>query len=344
MMSRTPFCLAFALTLTACTDDAPTSPDMEPAGATALATYNVVPLGALGGTGGEASDMEGGRIVGHAETEEGQFHAFLWENGVMRDLGALPSILPTSRAMALNTTVQVVGFSFVELPNGNSAEHGFLWQNGTMLDLGTLGGPDSRALDINSAGVIVGFAQNAAGNERAVRWVNGVIQRLGTLGGPTSQGLGINDAGVIVGRSQTKTGKFKAFVWRNGNMRAVGTLTEAFAINSAGHIVGATVAGTGFQHAALWRNGQTIDLGVLLGDHESAALDIDDAGRITGYSIRHTATGERTRVFLWENGKLKNLGNSAGKPNRALGISPAGNLVGSSTENGNQVAVLWRRQ
>jgi probable HAF family extracellular repeat protein len=134
----------FALTLTAFTDDAPTSPSMEPAGATAAATDTVIPLGALGGTTGEASDMEGGRIVGHAEAGEGQFHAFLWENGVMRDLGALPAILPTSRATAINTAVQVVGYGFAELPNGNSAEHGFLWQNGTMLDLGTLGGPDSR--------------------------------------------------------------------------------------------------------------------------------------------------------------------------------------------------------
>ncbi len=41
---------------------------------------------------------------------------------------------------------------------------------------------------------------------------------------------------------------------------------------------------------------------------------------------------------------MKNLGNSAGKPNRALGISPVGHLVGSSTEGGDQVATLWRRQ
>ena len=103
---------------------------MEPAAVAAAATYNVVPLGALGGTGGEASDMEGGRIVGHAETADGEFHAFLWENGVMQDLGALPnSVLPTSRAMDLNAAIQVVGFSLTELADGSSAEHGFLWQN-----------------------------------------------------------------------------------------------------------------------------------------------------------------------------------------------------------------------
>jgi hypothetical protein len=46
---------------------------MEPAAATPASIYNVVQLGALGGTGGEASDIEGGRIVGgcHPERSEG---------------------------------------------------------------------------------------------------------------------------------------------------------------------------------------------------------------------------------------------------------------------------------
>ncbi len=323
---------------------------MEPVGTSAAAAYDVIQLGALGGTGGEASDMEGGRIVGHAENGDGDFLAFLWQNGSMQSLGALPnSVLPSSRAMDLNAAVQVVGFSLTDLPGGGSAEHAFLWQNGTMLDLGTLGGETSRALGINAAGVIVGFAQNAAGHERAVRWVNGAIQSLGTLGGLHSAALGINDAGVIVGRAQRKNEKFRAFVWRNGTMRALRTIdgssAEANAINSAGLIVGSvTIESTGYPRAVLWKDGKVIDLGVLPGDTESAALDIDDAGRITGYSQRGTATGTRTRVFLWDKGVMKNLGNSAGKPNRALGISPAGNLVGSSTENGNQVAVLWRRE
>lgn len=342
--------LGLAIGSTGCATDTPTAPAMGPAASVAAASYNVVPLGALGGTGGEASDMEGGRIVGHAETADGDFLAFLWQNGVMQNLGALPnSVLPSSRATDLNSTVQVVGFSLTDLPDGTSAEHAFLWQNGTMLDLGTLGGPTSRALGINAAGVIVGFAQNAAGRERAARWVNGVIQGLGTLGGLHSAAIGINDAGVIVGRAQTKNEKFKAFVWRNGSMRALGTLDGGFAqanaINSAGRIVGsATVKSTGFEHAVLWKDGKVIELGLLPGDTESAALDIDDAGRITGYSQRGTATGTRTRLFLWENGVMKNLGNSAGKPNRGLGISPAGHLVGSSTEGGTQVATLWRRE
>ena len=333
----------------ACAPDAPTGPAMEPVTAAPAITYSVVRLGALGGTVGEASDMVNGRIVGYAETGDGDFHAFLWQNGLMQDLGALPnSVITSSRAIALNSAGQVVGFSLAELAGGGSRDHAFLWQNGTMLDLGTLpGGLFSRALDINDAGVIVGFAENAAGNNRAVRWRNDHIENLGTLGGLSSAATGINASGAIVGLLSTRDDMSWAFVWRGGTMRRLGTLAggggaQANAINASGQIVGAAIAKSGFQHAVLWDGGKTIDLGVLPGDTESAALDIDDAGRITGYSSANSGT--RTRVFLWEKGVMRNLGNSAGKPNRALGIAPAGHLVGSSTEGGSQVAVLWRRQ
>jgi len=173
-MSRTPLCLAFALTLTACSDDAPTSPGMAPAGATAAATYNVIPLGALGGTGGEASDMEGGRIVGHAETGEGEFHAFLWENGVMRDLGALPQPQPelygASRAAAINDLGAVVGVSSTGGP-----DHAVLWQAASITDLGALPGsqPSSYADGINDSGQIVGGSFYGASSDlgtHAVLW------------------------------------------------------------------------------------------------------------------------------------------------------------------------------
>lgn len=344
--------LAAALCSSGCTTEAPTSPDLEPVTAVAQASYSVVRLGALGGKTGEASDMLDGRIVGFAERADGRFHAFLWENGSMWDLGALPNpILTNSQALVINSAKQIVGFSLAhDVAGGGSADHGFLWQNGTMLDLGTLGGRASRALDINASGLIVGHAQSAAANERAVLWRNGVIRDLGTLGGLQAAALGVNRSGVIVGRAETKARKFKAFVWRNGSMRALSTLggdfTQANAINAAGQIVGYGTTKSGVTHAILWenQNARAIDLGLLPGDRQSFALDIDEVGRITSYSEQTPVAGARTRLFIWERGKLRNVGFSAGKPNRALGIAPAGHLVGSSTEGGNQVAVLWRRQ
>jgi probable HAF family extracellular repeat protein len=340
--------LALVLTSVGCASDGPTEPGMQPVAAAAGFTYNVVQLGALGGTDGEASDMLDGRIVGYAETGAGRFLAFLWENGAMRDLGALPnSVLPGSRATALNSSVQVVGYSQANAIGGGTADHAFLWQNETMLDLGTLGGKASRALAINTAGTVVGHAQRADGAERAVRWRNGVIQDLGTLGGSQAAALGINDAGVIVGRSEVKTGNYRPFVWRNGAMRSLPTLKGGFAqanaINSAGVIVGESNLTPAIQHAVMWKDGKIIDLGTLKGDRVSIAMDIDDSGRITGFSMESNSINARTRVFLWEKGQMRNLGTSAGQPNRALGIAAAGHLVGSSTVNGEQVATLWRR-
>jgi len=86
------------------------------------------------------------------------FHAFLWQNGVMRDLGTLPGDV-ASLADAINSKGQVVGRS-VDMDGNNRA---FLWQNGVMTDLNTLIPADSplfliQANDNNSRGQIVGFA------------------------------------------------------------------------------------------------------------------------------------------------------------------------------------------
>jgi probable HAF family extracellular repeat protein len=292
-----------------------------------------------------------GQIVGYSQRADGRYHAFIWQNGVMRDLGALPNpVLTSSRAMDINSKGQVVGFSLADgVAGGGSDDHAVIWENGTIRDLGTLGGRSSRALDINPFGVIVGLAQNATGHERAVRWINGVIRSLGTLGGSSSAALGINASGQIVGRSQDKTGKYRAFIWQKGAMRDLGGLgggfTQANAINAVGQIVGYGETTAGKVHAILWSAGKITDLGVLPNDQQSYAMDIDGEGRVAGYSEEVPIAGARTRAFLWENGKLRNLGYLAGKPNRALGISPAGHLVGSMTDAaGNEVAALWKRE
>jgi len=86
------------------------------------------------------------------------FHAFLWQNGVMRDLGTLPGDV-ASAAIGINSKGQVVGGSF----DIDRNERAFLWQNGVMTDLNTLIPADCplfliQAFSNNSRGQIAGLA------------------------------------------------------------------------------------------------------------------------------------------------------------------------------------------
>jgi probable HAF family extracellular repeat protein len=60
-----------------------------------------------------------------------------------------------------------------------------------MQDLGTLGGNESEAYGVSADGaVVVGWADNAAGQWRAFRWTaSGGMQDLGTLGGGRSAAM-----------------------------------------------------------------------------------------------------------------------------------------------------------
>jgi probable HAF family extracellular repeat protein len=100
-----------------------------------------------------------GQVAGQSGTmNDATTDAFLWQDGVMTDLGVVSGDVG-SFAFGLNDRGQVVGGSVSQ----NSAR-AFLWQNGVMTDLNTLVTPGSSPLylvfgnDINSQGEIAAFA------------------------------------------------------------------------------------------------------------------------------------------------------------------------------------------
>ena len=169
---------------------------------------------------------------------------FLWDNGVMIDLGNLGGTM--SFAQCANNRGEVIGSS--NLP-GDQVSHAFLWRNGHMTDLGTLGGDISDTVWINDAGVIAGTADLATpGIHDAVRWKDGQILDLGTVDGDAcSRARAINAAGVIVGGSSDCANFVHAFVWKEGGpmldlnkLIPPGSglqLLSAFNINSRGEIL-----------------------------------------------------------------------------------------------------------
>jgi probable HAF family extracellular repeat protein len=182
-------------------------------------------IGTLGGTCTFAYGLNNrGQIAGYASLKGDQnSRAFLWENGVMRDLGGSLGGIATF-AFALNETGQAVGGGNL---GGDSAAyfHAALWTKvGQITDLGTLGNdPCSNATDINAIGQVIGGSISLAeclgeGDATdAFLWENGSIVDLNTLIPPGSPlhlvyPDHINDQGEIAGFGMDVSGNEHAFL------------------------------------------------------------------------------------------------------------------------------------
>ena len=237
------------------------------------------------------------QIVGRAPSVDLASHAFLWEDGVMTDLGAFAG---ESQGWGINNQGLVVGRS----ATADFETHAFLYDGDRLIDLGTGGGKLSGLFEVNDAGIAVGYSETDVENEtHAFIFVDGAAIDLGTLGGNSwAESINIHDQ--VTGSFTHADGDAHAFLYENGEMTDLGkfhdTSTRPYAINDDGWIVGAAEGSSVFGGAFLYANGAWHDLNQLLvNDLDSQwelirANDINNQGQIVG---RGNYDGQQ-RAFL----------------------------------------------
>lgn len=173
--------------------------------------FTRTPLGHLGGGSSFPSDINGaGQVAGSSYTmvvsEVEQIeHAFLWENGVLTDLGVLPNDVE-STAAAINSAGVVVGSSSrTNTVTFQESHRPFIYENGSMIAI-PAPSADAQAADINDSGVVVGTMKASGGLSQNHAWIyaDGVVTNLNSLI-PAGSGLhlafanAINKTGQIAG-------------------------------------------------------------------------------------------------------------------------------------------------
>ena len=275
-------------------------------------------LGAL--TYGEARAINAsGQVVGFVGDSSGT-HAFLYTQGVVKDLGTLVNGSNTY-PWAINSNGQVVG---------SSGSHAFLYSNGTMADLGTLASYDLTALysasGINSQGQIVGSATWQVGyvNEFPVVTNRGWIYSAGTMRDLTSL--------VDPGSGWT-------------------TIRYAAAINDAGQIAATGCRAAGPCHAVLLSPSQNVGDAVeyynAQRDHYfmtayAAEIALLDAGHFPGW----VRTGQQFPIYLVDT-SVGGVPSGLSPVCRFYGLPSAGldtHFFSASTVECAEVAAKWPTQ
>jgi probable HAF family extracellular repeat protein len=241
-----------------------------------------------------------------------QTRAFLWQNGVMQDLGTLDT---GTNAMALlvNERGQIAGDSYTSTDPSPSCSYdvsffplttgGFLWENGKMTDLGGFGGTCTVVTGLNNQGQVIGIS-NLVGDQsyHPYLWdphARRHLRDLGTLGGNFATAEAMNDIGDVVGNADL-TGDLvtHATLWRHGRITDLGTVgtdlcSIGFSINSARQVVGISSPDCTFAeaNAFLWeRGGPMIDLNDFVPPdsdlHLRAGATINDRGEIAVAGLR----------------------------------------------------------
>jgi len=214
--------------------------------------------------------------------------------------------------------------------------HAIKWRDGVLTDLGTLGGGNnSFAIAINGHDAVAGISENGLIDEVfgpafvATLWKkDGGAVELGTFGGSFSLPNDINDRGQLAGGAEN-------------------TIPDPDDLGGA--LIG--LPSPTLWHAALWQDGSVQDMGTLGDGPASFALFLNEHGQVAGVSYTSADPNPETGIptidpFLWENGRMTDLGSLGGLLGTVGGLNRRGQVTGQSnvTRDGTiNHAFLWDR-
>jgi probable HAF family extracellular repeat protein len=264
--------------------------------ATASARWHLTDLGTLGGTFSRATAInDKGDVVGFSTPAGGRTtdpHCFLWQRGVMRDLGTLPGTTDCEP-----TLIDDAGTVL-----GSSGPEAFLWRDGHFTDLGP-----GEADDINAHGVVVGTVE-----QHAFLWHDGTRTMLSEPSPVESwaDAWAILDDGTVIGDVFVKGGdlpRMRAVEWRDGRLHFLplpprATESNANGMNERGVIVGTVEYSTGYHTRAVTWDGKTVT--VIPAPNRGDGESIDGQGDVGVLTTSGTAPSLSATSFVWSSGKL----------------------------------------
>jgi len=236
-------------------------------------------------------------------------------------------------------------------------------QSYTMAVFGTLrtdGGGSSIGLGLNSAGTVVGRAQNDSGGLEAVRWTSaGAITSYGELIPPfDSTLLDITAGGGVCGYAITQPGGFASSIRDNGagglvNLPEPGGDSYGYAIADDGRVVGWTNFSQGCGspvcpgnpgHACFWTNANSITMLPDLGGFCSVMTDISpDGTKLCGWGALPDSGALRGYRLVGTDGQPQQLlPYLTDTTSYAYAVNNIGDVVGVSESAAHEKrAVLW---